>query len=91
LDLPLTLRDGAVLCKLVNVVKPGSIARVHVSVGDFNAASLKVRKNVESFLEACRVMQLPSVHSVTALDILQAKGTMTLVDLVHELLGQVDV
>ena len=80
------------LCKLVNVIKPGTIARVHVDPsGVFNAASLKIRKNVESFLEACRVLQLPSVHSVTALDILQAKGTMVLVDLIRELLGQVDV
>ena len=87
LDLPHALRDGVVLCKLVNVFHPGSITRIHDDERDsHHGANLKIRKNVDNFLEACRKMQLVHVSTVSSLDILQGAQTLKLIGLIRQLL-----
>ncbi|XP_025066873.1 leucine-rich repeat and calponin homology domain-containing protein 4 [Alligator sinensis] len=59
-DLGAALANGAVLCQLANQLRPRSVPLIHVpspAVPKLNA--VKSRKNVESFLEACRRMGVP--------------------------------
>jgi hypothetical protein len=84
LDLPAALSDGVVLCKLVNTVVPGKIPKIYMESGE--SSNLKLRKNVDNFLEACRAMRLAGAMEVTALDIVQARKTPELMLLLRELL-----
>ncbi|XP_043359638.1 leucine-rich repeat and calponin homology domain-containing protein 4 isoform X2 [Dermochelys coriacea] len=59
-DLGDALANGAVLCQLANHLRPRSVPFIHVpspAVPKLN--KIKCRKNVESFLEACRRMGVP--------------------------------
>ncbi|XP_050789234.1 LOW QUALITY PROTEIN: leucine-rich repeat and calponin homology domain-containing protein 4 [Gopherus flavomarginatus] len=71
-DLGDALANGAVLCQLVNHLRPRSVPFIHVpspAVPKLN--KVKCRKNVESFLEACRRMGVPEVALCSASDVLQ--------------------
>eukprot|EP00055_Hartaetosiga_balthica_P018627 m.134947 g.134947 ORF g.134947 m.134947 type:complete len:308 (+) comp9790_c0_seq1:168-1091(+) len=48
-DFHAALRDGTALCKLVNALKPGSVARINDSKMAF-----KQMENINNFLEACK-------------------------------------
>ncbi|KAK2183860.1 hypothetical protein NP493_294g03031 [Ridgeia piscesae] len=64
-DLPSALRDGVVLCHLANHLRPRSVASIHVPSHAAPKLSMaKCRKNVDSFLMACRDGHRPgrSVH-----------------------------
>nr|XP_025036208.1 leucine-rich repeat and calponin homology domain-containing protein 4 [Pelodiscus sinensis] len=71
-DLSDALANGAVLCQLVNHLRPRSVPFIHVpspAVPKLNMA--RSRKNVENFLEACRRMGVPEVTLCSASDVLQ--------------------
>ncbi|CAM4641264.1 unnamed protein product, partial [Lepidochelys kempii] len=71
-DLGDALANGAVLCQLANHLRPRSVPFIHVpspAVPKLN--KIKCRKNVESFLEACRRMGVPEVALCSASDVLQ--------------------
>ncbi|GBG30485.1 Calponin-1 [Hondaea fermentalgiana] len=48
-DLLESLKDGTILCKAMNAVKPGVIKKIHESSMPF-----KQMENIQSFLRACR-------------------------------------
>lgn len=50
-DLIEALRDGTALCKLINVVKPGTVKRVNQSKMAF-----KQRENITNFIRGCRTL-----------------------------------
>ncbi|XP_068164091.1 leucine-rich repeat and calponin homology domain-containing protein 4 isoform X2 [Antennarius striatus] len=59
-DLGGALSDGAVLCQLVNQIKPYSVSTIHIpspAVPKLSAA--KSRLNVENFIAACRKLGVP--------------------------------
>nr|XP_020655389.1 leucine-rich repeat and calponin homology domain-containing protein 4 isoform X1 [Pogona vitticeps] len=59
-DLGEALANGVILCQLVNHLHPRSVPFIHVpspAVPKLNA--IKSRKNVESFLAACRQLGIP--------------------------------
>ncbi|XP_031821176.1 leucine-rich repeat and calponin homology domain-containing protein 4 isoform X5 [Sarcophilus harrisii] len=63
-DLVDALANGVVLCQLANHLRPRSVPFIHVpSPAVPKLSALKARKNVESFLEACRKMGVPEVGS----------------------------
>ncbi|XP_053860783.1 leucine-rich repeat and calponin homology domain-containing protein 4 isoform X3 [Malaclemys terrapin pileata] len=71
-DLGEALANGAVLCQLANHLRPRSVPFIHVpspAVPKLN--KIKCRKNVESFLEACRRMGVPEVALCSTSDVLQ--------------------
>ncbi|XP_065426543.1 leucine-rich repeat and calponin homology domain-containing protein 4 isoform X5 [Chrysemys picta bellii] len=71
-DLGDALANGAVLCQLANHLRPRSVPFIHVpspAVPKLN--KIKCRKNVESFLEACRRMGVPEVALCSTSDVLQ--------------------
>uniref|UniRef100_A0ABI7WAW3 Calponin-homology (CH) domain-containing protein n=1 Tax=Felis catus TaxID=9685 RepID=A0ABI7WAW3_FELCA len=59
-DLAEALANGVILCQLANQLRPRSVPFIHVpSPAVPKLSALKSRKNVESFLEACRKMGVP--------------------------------
>uniref|UniRef100_A0A3Q3JGS1 Calponin-homology (CH) domain-containing protein n=1 Tax=Monopterus albus TaxID=43700 RepID=A0A3Q3JGS1_MONAL len=61
-DLGSSLMDGVVLCHLANHIRPRSVASIHVPSPAVPKLSMaKCRRNVESFLDACRKIGVPEV------------------------------
>ncbi|KAM9001729.1 leucine-rich repeat and calponin homology domain-containing protein 4 isoform 1-T2 [Sarcophilus harrisii] len=71
-DLVDALANGVVLCQLANHLRPRSVPFIHVpSPAVPKLSALKARKNVESFLEACRKMGVPEADLCLPSDLLQ--------------------
>ena len=64
-DLGSALMDGVVLCHLANHVRPRSVASIHVpSPAVPKLPVARCRRNVENFIQACRMIGVPEVsHS----------------------------
>ncbi|KAL8176988.1 UNVERIFIED_CONTAM: hypothetical protein K2H54_040612 [Gekko kuhli] len=71
-DLSEALANGVILCQLINHLRPRSVPFIHVpspAVPKLNA--IKSRKNVESFLQACRHLGVPEVSLCSASDVVR--------------------
>ncbi|XP_008047149.1 leucine-rich repeat and calponin homology domain-containing protein 4, partial [Carlito syrichta] len=82
-DLAEALANGVILCQLANQLRPRSVPFIHVpSPAVPKLSALKCRKNVESFLEACRKMGVPEADLCSPSDLLQgtARGLRTAVE-----------
>ncbi|XP_021506366.1 leucine-rich repeat and calponin homology domain-containing protein 4 isoform X2 [Meriones unguiculatus] len=74
-DLAEALANGVVLCQLANQLRPRSVPFIHVpSPAVPKLSALKSRKNVESFLEACRKMGVPEESLCQPHHILEEEG-----------------
>ncbi|XP_028717262.1 leucine-rich repeat and calponin homology domain-containing protein 4 isoform X2 [Peromyscus leucopus] len=71
-DLAEALANGVILCQLANQLRPRSVPFIHVpSPAVPKLSALKSRKNVESFLEACRKMGVPEADLCSPSDLLR--------------------
>ncbi|XP_016835263.1 leucine-rich repeat and calponin homology domain-containing protein 4 isoform X2 [Cricetulus griseus] len=74
-DLTEALASGVILCQLANQLRPRSVPFIHVpSPAVPKLSALKSRKNVESFLEACRKMGVPEESLCQPHHILEEEG-----------------
>nr|XP_056719561.1 leucine-rich repeat and calponin homology domain-containing protein 4 [Euleptes europaea] len=86
-DLGEALANGVLLCQLINHLRPRSVPFVHVpspAVPKLNA--IKSRKNVESFLQACRQLGIPEVSLCSTSDVVRG-NSHGLLRLLHALPG----
>ncbi|XP_038202144.1 leucine-rich repeat and calponin homology domain-containing protein 4 isoform X1 [Arvicola amphibius] len=84
-DLAEALANGVILCQLANQLRPRSVPFIHVpSPAVPKLSALKSRKNVESFLEACRKMGVPEADLCSPSDLLQGttQGLRTILEAV---------
>ncbi|XP_034844401.1 leucine-rich repeat and calponin homology domain-containing protein 4 isoform X4 [Mirounga leonina] len=91
-DLAEALANGVILCQLANQLRPRSVPFIHVpSPAVPKLSALKSRKNVESFLEACRKMGVPEADLCSPSDLLQgtAQGLWTTLEAVRRVGGRV--
>uniref|UniRef100_A0A3P9JAC6 Leucine-rich repeats and calponin homology (CH) domain containing 4 n=1 Tax=Oryzias latipes TaxID=8090 RepID=A0A3P9JAC6_ORYLA len=73
-DLGEALSNGAILCQLVNHIRPRSIAIIHVpSPAVPKLSSPKSRLNVENFIAACRKLGVPETEVCACSDVLLCK------------------
>jgi len=63
------LRDGQVLCRLMNAIQPGSIKVINKSGGSF-----KFMNNIEQFLHAVSKYGVPEVDLFQTVDLFEFKG-----------------
>ncbi|XP_018332048.1 muscle-specific protein 20 [Agrilus planipennis] len=63
------LRDGVLLCRVMNRLMPGCITRVNVSGGDY-----KFMDNIQQFLSAATKYGVPDVDLFEAADLYEAKN-----------------
>ncbi|NP_001040437.1 muscular protein 20 [Bombyx mori] len=70
-DLPyeLALRDGIILCKLMNRLQPGIIPKVNISGGDY-----KFMDNISQFQKACIKYGVPDVDLFQTTDLWDQKN-----------------
>ncbi|KAM9210865.1 leucine-rich repeat and calponin homology domain-containing protein 4 isoform 2-T2 [Dugong dugon] len=90
-DLAEALANGVILCQLANQLRPRSVPFIHVpSPAVPKLSALKSRKNVESFLEACRKMGVPEADLCSPSDLLQgtAQGLRTILEAVQRVGGK---
>ncbi|XP_022443620.1 leucine-rich repeat and calponin homology domain-containing protein 4 isoform X2 [Delphinapterus leucas] len=90
-DLAEALANGVILCQLANQLRPRSVPFIHVpSPAVPKLSALKSRKNVESFLEACRKMGVPEADLCSPSDLLQgtAQGLWTTLEAVKRAGGR---
>uniref|UniRef100_A0A8C8YLR3 Leucine rich repeats and calponin homology domain containing 4 n=1 Tax=Prolemur simus TaxID=1328070 RepID=A0A8C8YLR3_PROSS len=90
-DLAEALANGVILCQLANQLRPRAVPFIHVpSPAVPKLSALKSRKNVESFLEACRKMGVPEADLCSPSDLLQgtAQGLRTILEAVKRVGGK---
>ncbi|KAM6155868.1 leucine-rich repeat and calponin homology domain-containing protein 4 [Rhynchocyon petersi] len=90
-DLAEALSNGVILCQLVNQLRPRAVPFIHVpSPAVPKLSTHKSRKNVESFLEACRKMGVPEADLCSPSDLLQgtAQGLRTALEAVQRVGGR---
>ncbi|XP_054445773.1 leucine-rich repeat and calponin homology domain-containing protein 4 isoform X2 [Pteronotus mesoamericanus] len=93
-DLAEALANGVILCQLANQLRPRSVPFIHVpSPAVPKLSALKSRKNVESFLEACRKMGVPEEslcqpHHILEEEGAPGRGLPYIAAVVHALLEQ---
>ncbi|XP_005413771.1 PREDICTED: leucine-rich repeat and calponin homology domain-containing protein 4 isoform X2 [Chinchilla lanigera] len=74
-DLAEALANGVILCQLANQLRPRCVPFIHVpSPAVPKLSALKSRKNVESFLEACRKMGVPEESLCQPHHVLEEEG-----------------
>ncbi|XP_034991001.1 leucine-rich repeat and calponin homology domain-containing protein 4 isoform X2 [Zootoca vivipara] len=87
-DLGEALANGVVLCQLVNHLRPRAVPFIHVpspAVPKLNA--IKSRKNVDSFLAACRQLGLPEESLCSPHHVLEEEGLPRVAETVRTLLA----
>lgn len=63
------LRDGVLLCMLMNKLQPGLISKVNTSGGDY-----KMMDNLNQFQKACVKYGVPDVDLFQAVDLIERKN-----------------
>jgi len=66
-DLCSQLKDGILLCKLLNVIRPGIIKRFNEKA----STPFKQMENIEYYLKACQRMGVPSINLFTTNDLFE--------------------
>ncbi|XP_048476103.1 DISP complex protein LRCH3 isoform X3 [Rhincodon typus] len=85
-DLGEALNNGVTLCQLVNQIRPRSISIIHIPSPAVPKLSLaKRRRNVESFLEACRKVGVPQEFLCESRHILDEDGLLDIAQTVQQL------
>lgn len=63
------LKNGAALCKLINVIKPGSVKKINESKMAF-----KEMENISQFLDACENIGISKVDLFQTVDLYEAQN-----------------
>ncbi|EFN86047.1 Muscle-specific protein 20 [Harpegnathos saltator] len=63
------LRDGVLLCKLMNKLQPGLVSKINTSGGDY-----KMMDNLNQFQKACMKYGVPDVDLFQAVDLMERKN-----------------
>jgi hypothetical protein len=78
------LKDGVLLCELVNTIKPGSVKKVNSSTMPF-----KQMENVSAFLKACRALGVAEHSLFETVDLFEEKDIGLVVKCLFALGGAV--
>ncbi|CAH2037188.1 unnamed protein product, partial [Iphiclides podalirius] len=68
------LKDGTLLCKLVNTIKPGMVKKVNSSKMAF-----KCMENINAFLEAARELGVPAQETFQTVDLWERQNLNSVV------------
>jgi len=78
----LLLRDGSLLCQLINFISPGSVKKINTVCTPF-----KHRENIEMYLKACSSYGLKQQDLFQVNDLYEDKNLYMVVDNLHSLGG----
>ena len=74
------LKDGVVLCRLVDAIKPGSCPKPSVSRMPF-----KQMENIGNYLSACTKLGVPAPDSFQTVDLFEGKNMVQVINQIHRL------
>lgn len=74
------LKDGQILCKLVNVIKPGSVRKINTS-----AMAFKQQENVGLFLKACEDLGVNSISLFQTVDLYEGRNMPQVISTLYQL------
>ncbi len=74
------LKDGVVLCKLINKIKPGSVRKINESKMAF-----KMMENIGNFLDACMATGMQKMDLFQTVDLYEKQNMPQVVDALHAL------
>jgi hypothetical protein len=80
------LKSGQVLCKLINAVKPGTIAKVNTM-----AAPFKQMENITFFMNAARSLGVPESAMFGTPDLYEEKNMGSVLNCIYTLGGAIQV
>ncbi|KRX41521.1 Muscle-specific protein 20 [Trichinella murrelli] len=63
-----TLRDGTILCNLINAISPGKIKKINQSKTNF--ANME---NIHQFVQACRDFGVPDQETFQTIDLFESR------------------
>jgi mitogen-activated protein kinase kinase kinase 5 len=63
------LRDGVILCKLMNKLMPGCIQKINTQGGQF-----KLMENINKFQEACKAYGVPEIDVFQTVDLWERRN-----------------
>lgn len=69
-----TLKDGVLLCKLVNDIKEGSVKKINKT-----SLAFKCMENINAFLEAARVLGVPAQETFQTVDLWERQNLNSVV------------
>jgi len=76
------LKDGAVLCQLINAIEPGSVKKINTMNAPF-----KQRENIEMYLKACIAYGLKEQDLFQVNDLYENKNLYMIVDNIYNIGG----
>lgn len=79
-DVQDVLKDGVVLCELMNTLFPNTIKKVNTS-----KLAFKQRENIEMFIKACQSRGMKDVDTFQTDDLYECKSMYTFVNCIHSL------
>jgi len=78
------LKDGSVLCELINALRPGSVKKINTMKAPF-----KQRENIELYLKGCEAYGLKTQDLFQVNDLYESKNLYMVVDNLFTLGGMV--
>ncbi|GLE05473.1 hypothetical protein PINS_up014496 [Pythium insidiosum] len=75
-----SLKDGIILCTLMNTIKPGIVPKIQTSTMPF-----KQMENITAFLKACRVVGVAEFDLFETVDLFELKNVDLVVKCIHAL------
>lgn len=79
-DLEAGLKDGVILCKLVNVIRPGMVKSISTQKMPFMQM-----QNINNYLEACKKLGLQKHELFVTVDLFEGKNIPSVVDNLYAL------
>ena len=74
------LKDGVILCKLINKIKPGSVKSINQSKMAF-----KMMENIGNFLDACQNVGMQKIDLFQTIDLYEQQNMTQVIDGIHAL------
>ena len=68
-DVIIALKNGKVLCKLINAIKPGSVKKINE-----NKMTFKEMENINCFLSACEEIGVKKVDLFQTVDLYEGQN-----------------
>lgn len=74
------LKDGVILCKLMNRIRPGSIKKVNTKGGNF-----ALMENIAAFQKGMKAVGVPEEEIFQTVDLFEARNVKSVVKAIHAL------
>jgi len=74
------LKDGQILCQLINALQPGSVAKVNT-----NKMAFKQMENIGNFLSGCEKFGVESSNSFQTVDLYEGRNMAGVISGIHAL------